>query len=61
MPCISPDDLFPRTTADLFCPGKEPFAAFTASGEDRGTGMTRSAAAAEYMHRTREPADSWPS
>jgi hypothetical protein len=61
MPCISPDDLFPGTTPDLFCPGKEPFAASTASGEDRGTGMTRSAATAEDMQRTREPADSWPS
>ncbi len=61
MPCISPDDLFPRTTADLFCPGNEPFAASTASGEGRGTGMTRSAAAAEVTQGTREPADSWPS
>jgi hypothetical protein len=60
MPCISPDDLFPRTTADLFCPGKEPFAAFTASGEGQGAGMTGSAAA-EDMQRMREPADSWPS
>jgi hypothetical protein len=61
MPCIFPDDLFPRTTADLFCPGKEPFAAFTASGEGRGAGMTGSAAAAEYVQGMREPADSWPS
>jgi hypothetical protein len=61
MPCISPDDLFPGTTPDLFHPGKEPFAAFTASGEDRGTGMTRSAATAKDMQRTREPADSWSS
>ena len=61
MPCISPDDLFPGPHRILSHPGKEPFAAFTASGEDRGTGMTRSAATAEYMPRMREPADSWPS
>ena len=59
MPCISPDDL--SHTPDLLCPGKEPFAASTASGEGRGTGMTGSAAAAEDMPRMREPADSWPS
>ena len=53
-------DLFPGAHRLYSAPGDDPFAAFAACGEGRGTGMTGVRAAAEDMPGTREPADSWP-